>query len=66
MTRLLLVLASIVVLALGLSASPAPARDAASNSNFQGARLVQVAHRRHAHPAGHHKRHKVRSHRRRA
>ena len=66
MKRLVLVLASILVFALGLYAGPVPAPDVASSSHFQGARLVQVAHRRHAHPAGHHRRHRGRARRRRA
>jgi hypothetical protein len=63
MKRLFLVLASILVFALGLYAGPVPAPDAAPSSN---ARLVQVAHRRHAHPAGHHRRRRGRARRRRA
>lgn len=66
MKRLFLVLASVLVFALGLFASPVPAPEAASSPKFQGARLVQVAHRRHAHPAGHHRRHRGRARRRRA
>jgi len=66
MKRLFLVLTSIVVFALGLYAAPGSGPDAASSSSFQGARLVQVAHRRHAHPAGHHRRRRGRARRRRA
>ncbi len=50
MKRLLLTLLSVVFLTLGLYAQPSPT----ASSDFDGAHLVQVAHRRHAHRAGHH------------
>ena len=68
MKRLFLVLASILVFALGSYAVPetSPTSGAASASGFQGVRLVQAAHRRHAHRAGHHKRRRARAHHKRA
>jgi hypothetical protein len=67
MKRLLLVTALILSFSLGLYAQ-ADTKSSTDHAapRFQGARLVQVAHRRHAHRAGHHHHARRRAHPRRA